>query len=315
MREPSRALCLIVALTSGCDSARDAREESGATAAPPPSVVEQGGEAAIALDSAAVVRIGLKTVRLAAVSRAPEIELPALVIDDPGATTVVRAGVGGRLREADGVRWPRIGALLHDGDPVAQVGDALPVVVPRGGTVSRLLAQPGELVQSGQPLLELIDYAAPLVRITWSEEAGVPPSDVQLTPLNGGRALRASLAGPAPSGDPLTLGPAVLYRVAGSQLRAGEALIARVPEARGLRRGVMIPTAAVVQWDGLAWAFVRRAPGRYVRIAVPTDAPLDGGWLVAQGFAPGDEVVVVAAGQLLAEEFRARIAVGEEVGE
>ena len=64
-----------------------------------------------------------------------------------------------------------------------------------------------------------------------------------------------------------------------------------------------------------ASSFVRRAPGRYVRIAVPTDAPLDGGWLVAQGFAPGDEVVVVAAGQLLAEEFRARIAVGEEVGE
>jgi len=312
MRHRSQAALLFVALIAGC---RDAREESEATPAPPPSVVDQAGEAAVALDSAAIARIGLRTVKLAAVNRATEVELPALVIEDPGATIAVRAGVGGRLREADGHRWPGIGEQLRGGDPIAQVGDAIPVVIPRSGSVSRLLAQPGELVQPGQALLELVDYTAPLIRVAWSDEAGAPPASLQLVPLGGGSAVRAALVGPAPTSDPVTLGPATLYRATGSPLRPGQALLARVPNGRGLRRGVLVPAAAVVQWDGLTWAYVVRAPGRFVRVLVPTDVPLDGGWLVEQGFAPGEEIVTVAAGQLLAEEFRARITVGEEVGE
>jgi hypothetical protein len=71
----------------------------------------------------------------------------------------------------------------------------------------------------------------------------------------------------------------------------------------------------VVQWEALAWAYVERAPGRFARVRVPTEHPLPGGWRVEQGLAPGDQVVVVGAGQLLSEEFRARIVVGEEVGE
>jgi hypothetical protein len=312
MRHRSQAALMLFGLMLGC---RDAREESEAAAAPPPSLVDQAGETAVALDSAAISRIGLQTMKLAAVSRAPEVELPALVIEDPGATITVRAGVGGRLREADGHRWPGIGEQLQGGDPIAQVGDAIPVVIPRSGTVSRLLAQPGELVQPGQELLELVDYGAPLIRVAWSDEAAAPPASLQLVPLGGGSAVRAALVGPAPTSDPVTLGPATLYRATGTALRPGQALLARVPSGRGLRRGVMVPAAAVVQWDGLTWAFVARAPGRFVRVLVPTDVPLEGGWLAEQGFSPGEEVVTVAAGQLLAEEFRARITVGEEVGE
>ncbi|MEO8634850.1 MAG: HlyD family efflux transporter periplasmic adaptor subunit [Gemmatimonadales bacterium] len=303
-----------LALAPGCKDSREEAEQS-ATAIPPPSMVETDGEEAIALDSAAIVRIGLRTVVVHAVTRAPEVELPAIVVEDPGAMTVVRTGVGGRLSPASGTEWPRIGTVLHAGDPLAQVGDALPVTVPRGGTVTRLPAQPGELVQPGQELLALVDYSTPLVRVSWSVEAGDAPGRIGLTRLGGGPTIDATLAGAAPAGDPLTLGPAILYHANGAALRPGEALIARVPTARGVRRGILIPGSAVVQWDGLTWAFVERAPGHYVRLQVPSDAPVPGGWLVERGFADGASVVTVAAGQLLAEEFRARITVGEEVGE
>jgi hypothetical protein len=48
---------------------------------------------------------------------------------------------------------------------------------------------------------------------------------------------------------------------------------------------------------------------------VATEHPVPGGWRVDHGLNAGDRVVTVGAGQLLSEEFRARIVVGEEVGE
>jgi hypothetical protein len=45
---------------------------------------------------------------------------------------------------------------------------------------------------------------------------------------------------------------------------------------------------------------------------IATDRPVPGGWLVQEGVRAGDRVVTRGAAQLLSEEFRARIVVGEE---
>ncbi len=79
--------------------------------------------------------------------------------------------------------------------------------------------------------------------------------------------------------------------------------------------GVLIPDGAVVQWEGLAWAYVQRAPGVYARVRVSTDRPVQGGWLASKSLAAGDTVVVAGVQELLSEEFRSRVTVGEESGE
>jgi hypothetical protein len=48
---------------------------------------------------------------------------------------------------------------------------------------------------------------------------------------------------------------------------------------------------------------------------VPTDRPLTDGWLAGPPWKTGDSVVVKGAEQLLSEEFRARVTVGDEVAE
>jgi hypothetical protein len=50
-------------------------------------------------------------------------------------------------------------------------------------------------------------------------------------------------------------------------------------------------------------------------VRVPTDHPVTGGWVVGPPLAPGDSVVTRGAEELLSEEFRARVTVGDESGE
>jgi hypothetical protein len=87
-----------------------------------------------------------------------------------------------------------------------------------------------------------------------------------------------------------------------------------VPES-GKTEGALVPDRAVVQWEGLAWAYLQRGPGAYVRVRVPTDRPAPGGWIAGPPLAAGDTVVLSGVQELLSEEFRARVTVGEESGE
>ncbi len=270
----------VAGLLGGCADNRRPDDTEGVANGPPATMASVGGEATIVLDSATVTRIGLRTVALARSAQAPEVVLPAQVVEDPGALTTVRAGVGGRLTEANGRGWPRVGERLTAGEEIAQVGDARPVTVPRAGTVLRLLAQPGELVQPGQALLELTDFGTTLVRVAGDESNGRPPASVALTGLSGGARFEGRFLGPAAEADPTTRGPAWMYRVAGSEaLRPGAALLAHLPDPRGRRGGVLLPSEAVVQWDALAWAFVERTPGHFVESGFPPSCRSPGaGW-------------------------------------
>jgi biotin carboxyl carrier protein len=313
---PAALVLLAAALLSTCQRKQGARPgEAGATE--PVRLTDEQGEVGITLDSATIARIGLRTEALRSQSRAPETELPATIVPDPQATSFVRAGVSGRLASLPGIDWPTFGARVETGDSLAVIGDARPVTAPRNGLVSRVLAQPGELVQSGQELLELTSYDAPLVQVAWSAGLAEPPSTMEFAAGEQPARVRGSLAGPAPEADPVTRGPAWLYRIRGGWkgMRPGASVTGFLPSSRAAASGVLIPSAAVVQWDALAWAYLERSPGRYVRIRVPTDRPVPSGWLVSEGFDPGGRVVTTGAGQLLSEEFRARIVVGEEVGE
>jgi multidrug efflux pump subunit AcrA (membrane-fusion protein) len=301
----------------GCSDRPRREEPSPEELASPVARSQHDGEAVVELDSGTIARIGLRTVALKRGSHRPELELTGVIVADAGAASVVRAGVSGRLSAVAERPWPRIGEHLTSGEPVAQVGDARPMVVPRGGTVTRLLAHPGELVQAGQTLFELMDYATAVARIAWPPDGPVPPREVAVSVVGAAHRLRGRLEGPSPEADPVTRGPAFLYRVhAGAAvLRPGVAVTAFIAGPAPDPPGVEIPADATVQWASLVWAYVERAPGRYVRVRVPTDQPVAGGWRVTGGFDPGDRVVVTGAGQLLSEEFRARIVVGEEVGE
>ena len=284
----------------------------------PSRVEDEEGAAVVALDSAERSRVALSLAPLGEASRASEDRLPGEVIVESGRAAVLRAPVAGRLSVPAGAHWPALGERVAAGVELAQVSDARPIALPIGGVVTRVGAQPGALVDAGQSLLEVADYTRPLVQVAWPDRmAGAPPARLSLGPARGSTRVAATLVGPAPEADPVTRRPAYLYRAERSWPGAtpGTPVIVLVPRAGRAAAGVLVPDSAVVQWEGLAWAYLRRAPGRFQRVRVSTDRPAPGGWISGRPLEVGDTVVVRGAQELLSEEFRARVTVGDEAGE
>ena len=281
----------------------------------PSRVAAVDGEARVVLDTAEVRRIGLSTVELAGASAEVGRRLPGQVIPEPERTVTLRAPVTGRLVGAQGRRWPSIGERVAAGATIGRVSDAQPLSVPMGGRVTAVGARPGEIVEAGQVLLQLADDSRPVVRVAWPADAGPARSRLILLPGSDVR-IEATLIGPAQEADPLTRLPAYLYRASARWPGAvpGTPVGCLVPTG-GRTEGALVPDEAVVQWEGLVWTYLQRAPGTYARVRVPTDRPAPGGWVVGPPLAAGDTVVLTGVQELLSEEFRARVTVGEESGE
>jgi biotin carboxyl carrier protein len=321
------------------ESRRDVAHQAGrdAPVVAPSRVTTAGSAVTVTLDSAEVRRIGLSVAAVRAGGRVAEIRLPAEVVAETERAATLRAPVSGRFTVVEGAHWPGLGERVRAGVEIARVSDARPLAMSISGTVTRVGAQPGALVEAGQALLEVADLSRPLVRVAWLVTAGgAPPPSLVLDAGNGatgggatgsGPRVTARLVGPAPEADPVTRRPAYLYRAGRSWPGAapGVPIVALVPGSQPAATGargdsisgapVVVPDSAVVQWEGLAWAYRQRAPGRFERVRVATDRPIPGGWLTGPPLAAGDTVVLRGAEELLSEEFRARVTVGDESGE
>ena len=88
--------------------------------------------------------------------------------------------------------------------------------------------------------------------------------------------------------------------LSGSDASEGERLQVWASTGAAARNGALVPSAAVVLSNDTYWCFVEKPAGNFVRVAVDTSRPLEGGYFVTDGVAVGDTVVTTAAGLLLA---------------
>jgi biotin carboxyl carrier protein len=322
------AVALVVGLAGGLvvlyrnhRSETAAEAERDAPVVAPSRVSEDSGGAVVELRPGDRARIGLVLGALRSASTQSEQRLPAEVVPESERAAVLRAPVAGRLSLPPGVHWPGLGEHVAAGVPLAQVSDARPLSLPIGGVVTRVGAQPGALVEAGQSLLEVADYSRPLIRVAWLDQVGAgPPARLTVAPTPLAPRVPARLVGPAPEADPVTRRPTYLYRAE----RAWPGATAGTPAFAFVRGSsssgapgpeTFVPDPAVVQWDGLAWAYRSAGDDRFERVRIVTDHPAPGGWRVSSQLEPGDSIVVHGAEELLSEGFRARVTVGDESGE
>ena len=135
-----------------------------------------------------------------------------------------------------------------------------------------------------------------------------PTAEIQ---ASGAARVEVSLLSPSPKTDPKFQGMSFFYHAPSSGLLPGMTVTAYLPLGSPMK-GVVIPSSAVVWKQGSAWVYVQRKPGRFVRRALPVDAPVAAGWFCSSGFEPGEKMVVSGAQQLLSQEFHAQIQSDEE---
>jgi hypothetical protein len=141
-----------------------------------------------------------------------------------------------------------------------------------------------------------------LVRLDFPDSARGALRNVRVVPLRGGAETKVDTVWPAPSGNLAMPGVSFFgLSEAGPGLRAGDRarVVADSPEASD---GVIIPSAALVVYEGKSWCYVETERNKFERTLVSLDAPVGDGFLVRSGFAPGTRVVVKGASVLLARE-------------
>lgn len=178
---------------------------------------------------------------------------------------------------------------------------------PDDGVISRLLAQPGQVVMNGGELLRMIRDG----RLEWRAQlpvaqlATISPGDrVALRGLRGER-VEGRVRAVSPGVDPATrTGTVFVDLPASPALMTGAYLEGRIET--GLARAPTLPAAAVVQRDGFPTVFVIAANGTVKAQRVRTGLR-DGALLeLIEGPRAGARVVVRGAG-FLADGDRVRV--------
>jgi hypothetical protein len=125
--------------------------------------------------------------------------------------------------------------------------------------------------------------------------------------------IEATLLGGAPDVDSQTQGQGFLLLVKRptAALRPGQAVTGYLQTAGAGISGVLVPASAIVRADGKAWVFVQTDALTFVRREIKLDRPADGGWLVREGVAARDKLVVTGAQMLYSEELKSGIPIGD----
>jgi hypothetical protein len=120
----------------------------------------------------------------------------------------------------------------------------------------------------------------------------------------GDSSARGAVIGPARAAEPRLQSSGLIVEVSGPQailLSVGLTQSAHI-ESSTPQSGVVLPRAAVVRFRGADWVYLRAGPNAFDRRLVQDPTLEADGLFVAQGFAPGDELVVKGAQALFAAE-------------
>lgn len=183
------------------------------------------------------------------------------------------------------------------------------LVLQSEGTVVEIMAQPGEAVEAGTPLLRTSRLDRLLARIDLPFGETLPSGAITARIAPAGQEhqlLEADRVATASAIDLKAPGQSFLFRIRESRfgLRPGLAVTAYIRTASSQRVGVMVPASAVVRLSGKAYVYVQSGGEQYIRKEIQTDSPVASGYFVANQLSPGTRVVVAGAQTLLSEEFK-----------
>ncbi|MDE3189000.1 MAG: hypothetical protein KGM96_15935 [Acidobacteriota bacterium] len=331
-------------LTGRTEQAAEAKREAPVEA--PSRVTTENGATVLAFDTAAQKANGIVVTQLASVRRRVETQANGVVLQlqplldlktsyNSAQMDIAKARAVAQASQAE---YERLQRLNHGDENVAvktvesahataesdtatlQNAEQSLVIIKNsielrwGATVARWLEQGSPQVDA---LLAQREY---LLQVTSSNPgSGAAPQEALVQYAGGTRGV-AHLISILPQLDPRLQMPSWLYIVAARPgLVPGINLPVFLPSGP-TRNGIMVPSSAVVWWQGKAWCYVEESSGKFERRAISTSSPMADGWFVSEALIPagtegisaGDRVVIAGAQTLISEEFRSQIDTDED---
>lgn len=175
------------------------------------------------------------------------------------------------------------------------------------------------LFKNSEQLDRLLKSQDVLVEVTLSADEHLSPTSRSVfvqSPSNQSDLQSARFVSMAQSANVQFQGSVLYYlaRPSSNTLLGGMNVNVFLPTG-SKREGVVVPRSSVVWSLGKAWFYVKKDAGKFVRVELTSDQPVEGGWFVARDkldVSVPIHIVTRGAQLLLSEEFRSQIQVGEE---
>jgi multidrug efflux pump subunit AcrA (membrane-fusion protein) len=109
-----------------------------------------------------------------------------------------------------------------------------------------------------------------------------------------------------PALDPQTQRQGVLFTAdqpADHRLTPGEAVTAFIRMPGEPVSGVVVPASAILRHEGEGWVYKQTDTNQFLRVAVPLDRPMDGGWFVSENLSATNHIVTGGAQTVLSAEL------------
>ena len=331
----SRYIFIVTLLTltflGGCKDRFDKDDEDRRSQAKKgrAQISTENGQSLLTLDSPTQNRLGLEVAALAATVARGQATLPAVVVSVQDLAASRNSYIAAQTQvqkahvAADVARkaYTRLKTLFEEDQNISEKSlqsaeatlEANEADVRSGEqqlTLQESVARQewgsvvAEWTVEGSPELQrILDQSDVLVQMTMPTGPTYgTPKTISLE-IPGGARTQAKLISTFPRVDPRIQGRSFLYLAhAQPGLIPGVNLLAHL-SVGSLMRGLIVPMSAVVWSEGKAWVYQQTAADHFTRRAVPTDVPVERGFFVAEGFSPGDKVVIQGAQALLSEEL------------
>jgi hypothetical protein len=195
-------------------------------------------------------------------------------------------------------------------------GGRSPLTARRGGEVVEVMAQPGEAIESGQPIVRLARFDQLLARVALPVGQNAPPDAARAQIVAAGfedHPFQGEHVALSSTVDPRIQSTSLVFRIVQDRtsLRPGLAVVARISLAGASGRGYLVPRTAVVHFRGKKYVYVEKEAGVFERRDIEPLEPVDGGYFTTS--LRGDERLVVTGPQaLLSEENKSGLEVEGE---
>lgn len=318
-------------LTGRTEQSAEAEREAPVQA--PSRVTSKNGETILAFDARAQRANGIVSVTLSRERRSVEIQATGVVLQlqpildlktnyNTASTDLLKARATARASLAE---YERLRQLNQDGknasDKAVETARAASesdaalahnteqsIAVLRSSTRLHWGPVVAGWLEQGSPQLDgLLAQRMVLLQVTVASNSNFAASKEAMVKYADGSHSSAHLISILPQLDPRLQAPSLLYIVAAhSGLIPGINLPVFLPSGPA-QDGIIVPSSAVVWWQGKAWCYVEESPGKFVREEVTTSNPVSDGWFVTEDIHADAHVVTSGAQTLLSEEFRSQI--------